>query len=117
MSCCTDNDRAVLAVRAAGRCSRGQRGDRGSGPRHGGSVLFVATAVATNGTFFLLFSSFLFSSFLFSSFFLFFLRLCHEDFKVLRMVGNALGTEEAAAVGGDEHVVLDAYAPEVLVGL
>ena len=60
MSCCTDNDRAVLAVRAAGRCSRGQRGDRGSGPRHGGSVLFVATQSQQTGH-----SSFLFSSFCF----------------------------------------------------
>ena len=33
------------------------------------------------------------------------------------MVGDALLAQEAAAVGGDEDVVLDADATKVLVGL
>ena len=33
------------------------------------------------------------------------------------MVRDALGTEETAAVAGDEDIVLDAHTSEVLIGL
>ena len=41
----------------------------------------------------------------------------HNIFYLLGMVGDALRTEEAAAVGSDEQVVLNTDASEVLVGV
>ena len=41
----------------------------------------------------------------------------HEGLYVGGVVGYAVFADEATAVGGDEQVVLDAYAAEVLVGL
>jgi hypothetical protein len=43
--------------------------------------------------------------------------LGHEVFEILGMVGDALGTEESAAVLGDQQVVLNTDATEILVGL
>ena len=45
------------------------------------------------------------------------LVLGHEGLDVVGIVGDAVLAEEAAAVVGDEDVVLDADATEVLVGL
>ena len=41
----------------------------------------------------------------------------HEVLDILGMVGDAFLAQEAAAVGGDEDVVLDADATKVLVSL
>ena len=46
-----------------------------------------------------------------------FLCLVYELLHVVDVVGNELVADEAAAVLGDEDIVLQTYATEVLVGL
>ena len=41
----------------------------------------------------------------------------HKVFEFCGVVGDALATQETASVLGDQHIVLDADATEVLVGL